>query len=385
MAFYRNKKMKIELWSSVEYSGFGRALVKCLAARGASASLEYEISQKEYWRVRGMGSRLAFRLRSYGLYPIKLVWRLICPRDESIAVVSTNTFYAPFLATLVKRRGAGVVHWVLDLYPDVLVLHGVIKENGWVSNLISRLIKSVMRRSSANVFLGHHLLAYAQSRFGPIRNAFVIPVGADGGPFRATSPSRRTGPVRILYAGNLGRMHDIETIEGAIKFGLPSGVCLVFRASGAGYRELRNNLGISDCEGPAEHVRKAVYFGDNLGEDGWCNEMLLADVALVTIRRGAEGIIMPSKAYSAMVSGQAILAIAPRSSDLAELVQKYDCGWLVEPGDTGGLISALNQIVASRDLVFQKRMASFRAGHSYFDQSVLAGDWMKLIKDIEKV
>ncbi len=202
-------------------------------AKGAQASLKYEVRQVEYWRISALGRRLAFRLRSYCLYPMRLVWRFVRHRDKVLAVVSTNTFYAPYLANIFKNQNVRVIHWVLDLYPDVLVLHGIIKSNGWLDKLTSHLIEYTMRRSAANVFLGRHLLAYAESRFGPIRNAFIIPVGADGGPFRGCRPSLRPGPLRILYAGNLGRMHDVETIAGALAVGLPAGISLVFRASGA--------------------------------------------------------------------------------------------------------------------------------------------------------
>jgi hypothetical protein len=65
--------------------------------------------------------------------------------------------------------------------------------------------------------------------------------------------------------------------------------------------------------------------------------MRTADVALVAIARGAEDVMMPSKTYSAMVTGQAILAVCPLASDLAETALGNDCGWVVEPGDVEGL------------------------------------------------
>jgi len=376
-------KNKVELWSSVEYAGFGRALVRCLSARGVLASLQYEVGQKDYWEVKGIGSRIAFRFRAYVWYPLRCVWRFLSGSRPLLAVVSTNTFYVPLLAILCKRRKVRIVHWVLDLYPDVLELHGVIKAGGVVSNVLSSLIAFTIRASSANVFLGRHLLAHAESRFGRIKNARVIPVGADGSPFLGKCPSLRAGAVKILYSGNFGRMHDIETIEKAITLGLPLNVSLVFRSSGAGYRRLRDNIRKIRPTGASVGIRGGIEFRESLGDDGWRDEMLSADIALVTVRRGAEGVIMPSKTYSAMVAGQAILAIAPTNSDLAELVRDHNCGWLVEPGDVDGLIRTFEEIVGSRDLVLRKRLAAYHAGHAYFDQKVLADEWIKLLHSTE--
>jgi len=36
---------------------------------------------------------------------------------------------------------------------------------------------------------------------------------------------------------------------------------------------------------------------------------------------GAEQVVMPSKTYSAMMAGQAVLAIAPEESDLVDLIK----------------------------------------------------------------
>jgi len=47
---------------------------------------------------------------------------------------------------------------------------------------------------------------------------------------------------------------------------------------------------------------------------------------------GAEQVVMPSKTYSAMMVGQAILAIALVESDLVDLIKTAGCGWCVEPG-----------------------------------------------------
>jgi hypothetical protein len=56
---------------------------------------------------------------------------------------------------------------------------------------------------------------------------------------------------------------------------------------------------------------------------------------------------MPSKTYSAMMAGQAILAIAPEDSDLVDLIKAADCGWFVEPGDVAGLAAVIDAISSS--------------------------------------
>jgi glycosyltransferase involved in cell wall biosynthesis len=100
---------------------------------------------------------------------------------------------------------------------------------------------------------------------------------------------------------------------------------------------------------------------------------------MVTLKRGAEGLVMPSKTYSAMAAGQAVLAICPRASDLADTVLASDAGWVVEPGDTAGLRALLDRLSQRPDEVLRKRRNAFAAGHQQFDQSVLALQWADLL------
>lgn len=127
--------------------------------------------------------------------------------------------------------------------------------------------------------------------------------------------------------------------------------------------------------------------------------MLAADVGLITMIPGAEAAVMPSKAYSAIVAGQAILAVCPLDSDLAELVLRHDCGWVVVPagGRSGesfsfphaavhygpqGLRDVFHRIVSDRDTLHRKRTNAFLAGHRLFSTQAVARQWHALLAGI---
>jgi glycosyltransferase involved in cell wall biosynthesis len=266
-----------------------------------------------------------------------------------------------------------VIHWVLDLFPDVLTVAGRLRPGGWGEAALRALVRRTFEGAAANVFLGRRLRAHAETRFGEIPRALVIPVGADGAPFHGREPAERTGVgTRVLYCGNLGRMHDVTTIAAALAEGLPAGLKIEFRGNGPGFRDLETGIG----------GRAGVSFGGNLPAPEWVPAMLAADVALVTMRRGAEGVVMPSKTYSALVAGQAVLAVCPRQSDLADLVREHGCGWVVEPGDVAGLREALRLIASSPREVLLRRRAAYEAGHRAYDQSVIAVAWERLLREV---
>jgi glycosyltransferase involved in cell wall biosynthesis len=366
----------VEFWSSVEHAAFQRGLMAALGETGWSAEHRFSVPQADYWGARNRPARLGLRLRAYGVYPLRVLGRFLGSRRDRVGVVCTNTFFAPGVAALAAgRHGMPVIHWVFDLFPDVLVTAGALRRGNSTERVIHRLVRSTFERAAANIFLGRRLLSYAEAQFGPIPRSFVIPVGCDASPFAASPPVRRppATPLRILYSGNLGRMHDADTVAAAIRAGLPDGLTLEFRGNGPVFRELEADLHPEDRGG-------RLSFGGNLVEGEWVAAMRRADIGMVTMKSGAEGIVMPSKAYSAMAAGQAILAICPLQSDLADTVHEHACGWVIAPGDSEGLARLLGGLAADPALVLAARQRSWRAGHAAFDQKILAEKWRSVLQ-----
>ena len=57
------------------------------------------------------------------------------------------------------------------------------------------------------------------------------------------------------------------------------------------------------------------------------------DLHLMTIKRGLEGVVVPSKLYSTLAAGRPILVLAPEASDAARVVRRLGCGVVVDPDD----------------------------------------------------
>ena len=345
-----------------------------------SARQRFAVSESDYRQARGKLARLRMRLRCYVGYPSLLHRRIRREAAPAALVVCTNTFYAPWVAMRsARKRGIPVVHWMFDLYPDVLVLAGKLRPGSLGERWLRRWVRAMFDGAAANVFLGERLLAYAEAKFGPIPSSIVIPVGCDAAPFAEWSPAERPAgaPVGVLYCGNFGRMHEVDTVVAVLRGGLPVGVRFDFRGNGAGFQTLATaTAGL----GLGEQLR----LGGSLPEREWLDAMAAADVALVTMKRGAEGIVMPSKTYSAMAAGQAILAVAPRESDLSDLVAAHDCGWVVEPGDVAGLRSVLDLLALRGADVLAKRRNAWRAARECYDQRLLAGRWREVLRGCAK-
>jgi glycosyltransferase involved in cell wall biosynthesis len=266
------------------------------------------------------------------------------------------------------------INLLYDLFPEALIQAGIVRPDSWLAGRCADITRYSLRECDVTVFLGEHLRAYVEATYGSARRAVIIPVGADGSLF-SDFPPRGTlsqAKPRILYCGQMGRMHEVETLLAAWDSGEAAALEWVFHSGGAGYRRLRAKA----------KDRSGVVWGAGLSDAEWVDAMKQAEVALVTIARGAEMVVMPSKTYSALVAGQAILAICPMKSDLAALVQKHDCGWVVEPGDVGAFRGVLTEILERPEILLRKRTNAFEAGHTHYDMTVIAERWMELFTEL---
>jgi glycosyltransferase involved in cell wall biosynthesis len=98
---------------------------------------------------------------------------------------------------------------------------------------------------------------------------------------------------------------------------------------------------------------------------------------------GAQEVVMPSKTYSAMMAGQAILAVAPEDSDLVDLIKRSNCGWWVAPGNVEGFQECLSIMQSDKNLLLEKRQNAYRVAHEQFGQGSLAKHWVAVFESLQ--
>jgi len=178
------------------------------------------------------------------------------------------------------------------------------------------------------------------------------------------------GRLVVLYAGNMGMFHDLETlVEAARRLVDHKELVFLFIGDGGKRQAVADMVRRWDLSNvrllpyqPVEHLPYSLTCGD---------------VAAVTLARGAEGLCMPSKLYTSLAAGQAILAIVGRESEVADIIDEYRCGYRVDPGDVNGAAAALERWLANPALLdemkrnarhcFEQRFTKPRAVQQYYD------------------
>lgn len=372
---------KVVFFTAVAGAEFWRKLAEELRQLGHDVEIFSALEDDDYRRPRSWPSRLWLRWRvgiGFAARAVRHARRWSSSENGSrVLVLSTNPFFLPWLVERCTRgQERRTVLLLFDVYPDAWIAAGG-AESGWVAKRMAAITGAALRNCTATVFLGERIRRSVEERYGKARISDVIPVGAGGRWDHGVEPWTAKSPacVTVLYAGLMGRMHEVETLVTALAGPLPLGVQLRFHASGAGYGELRRRI--------ASQPR--VSWGGPLDRADWAKMLVAAEVGLVTLRPGAERAAMPSKTYSALLAGQAILAVCAADSDLANLVRRHACGWVVTPGDALALRRALSEIAEDREGLQAKRQRSLAAGRECYDSVVVARQWDALLRQLTRL
>ena len=90
-----------------------------------------------------------------------------------------------------------------------------------------------------------------------------------------------------------------------------------------------------------------------------------ADIGIITLGKGAENISVPSKTYYTLAAGSAILALASAESELALLIDKYNCGKYFSAEQTKEIANYINTLFLNKDLLNQYKKNARSASQDF--------------------
>ncbi len=297
-------------------------------------------------RIRGRAiNGLLFCLRS--------ALRLLRPsRRGDIILVTTEPPYLPFIAYLIHLLfRQPYVCLLYDLYPDVAVCLDVIPTNHWLVRLWDWLNCCTWNRASAIVTLSPTMKDRLTSKCPSIADKVavihswsdprhIVPKAKTDNPFACKHDL--TDSFVVLYSGNMGRCHDIDTILAAMVELRNDPVRFVFIGGGAKRSACKAAVEAAGLEATSLFLpfQDKTVLPDSL---------TACDLALVSVSKRMEGLVAPSKLYGILAAGRAVAAICQPECYLHELLAAAQCGRAFTNGDSHQLALYIRELIADPD------------------------------------
>jgi colanic acid biosynthesis glycosyl transferase WcaI len=334
------------------------------------------------WSTKFGRGTLTGRLFDYLSFHLAAFVRLLDTIEPGdIVVAKTDPPLISVIALVAtKLKGAKLVNWVQDLFPEVAIRLGVPLMNGFPGRAITRLRNITLRHAARNVVLGmrmHHEIRAVASHVS------IIPNWADGETITPVPPGSNhlrsawelSDRFVVGYSGNMGRAHEIEGIIEAIRHFHGTLVTFLFIGAGAQYDRLRAriaSLGLQDN----------VLFKPYQPRGQLSFSLSAADVHLVSLNPKMEGLIVPSKFYGVCAAGRPTIFIGDIEGELARTVAECGCGYSVEPGDARSLIRRIEELSCDAGLCDVLGKKARAALESRFDRRIAAAAWSNLLGEL---
>ena len=271
------------------------------------------------------------RLLNYLTYAALVVPRALFAPADVILAMTDPPFEGIIGAVVAMLKRKPFVYNIRDLYPDMAVGGGILRR-GLLVWIWERLHRWALRRAARVIVLGRDVRTritakgVLEKRIEIVRDGVDFSLAQDAEIDPEVVAQIRNGFRFVLvHAGNLGFYGDWDALlEAAQEFGKDnSGIGMVFIGEGAQKPRMQ---AAAAC---LRNVRFLPFF-----PAGKIPSVLAAaDVHVITVKRGLEGVVVPSKLYGILAAGKPVLGLAPEWSDVNYIVKEARCGYIDCPLD----------------------------------------------------
>lgn len=334
-------------WSKMEEGYHGiRVLRVPLVPRGSGGALRLLLNFCSF----------AFSASVFGAWRCRASYDVILVFEPSPVTVGIPAI------VLKKLRGAPILFWVQDLWPESLSATGA-TESRWILGIVESLVRRIYRQCD-RILVQSEAFRTPIERLGVKREHIMyFPNSAE--PFYQPLSLEREAPehshlplgFRVVFGGNIGKAQSFETILDAAEL-LKDRQDIHWIILGDG----RMFSWVQD-EVRKRGLDKTVHLPGRFPAEVMPRYFALADVLLVTLRKQPIfSLTIPSKVQSYLACGKPI--VAALGGEGARVVQEAGAGLTPTPEDARAVADAI--LVMYQMPEDARRMMGLR-GRSYFE------------------
>lgn len=316
-----------------------------------------------------------------GLFQVRRGDLVICLTDPPLVGIVA--------ALLARLKGARLIHWVQDIYPETATRLSFGSSTNPAIRLARSLRDRAWKRAHTNVVIGERMQAMLTSRGVAPGQVRIIPNWAEEeelAPLAAEHNSLRAqwgfneNMTVVGYSGNLGRAHDAATMLEAVALlrsrQKEAPIRLLFIGGGAKHALL---------DGAAEDPRLSgiIERRPYRPRTELRQSLSVPDIHWLSLEPELEGLIVPSKFYGAAAVGRPIIFIGDTDGEVARLIARAGCGASFAKGDAEGVANYLAVLAGDHGLQARLGANARRYCTEHLSKAQRMKEWRSLVASVQ--
>jgi len=289
--------------------------------------------------LRSADNLLSKVLSALTFYISLLVFLVVNLRKGDVLIAKTDPpMLSLILLPVMKIKSIRMVNWLQDIFPEIAMRLDYPFLKGFFAKALISLRNYSLNHADRNVVVSEDMRKYlVESGVKPEKISVVHNWCSDAIKKIGRKNKAFNFPEHkkiIMYAGNMGRAHEFYEFGKLIcEVSRQDEFCVVFIGGGVGFSYLKKMTN--------EKALKNIIFTDYV-DGSQLNELLnAADIHLISMRKGFQDCLMPSKLYCILNVRKPIMFIGDVSSSLANLIAQYDLGLAIAEVDRETIIDKL--------------------------------------------
>lgn len=270
---------------------------------------------------------------------------LIKLRPGMVVITGTNPILLLLIMPLLKAFTR--TKWILlayDIYPENIVLSGLIKKNSIIYRVANIWFSYAYRSADKVVAIGRDMAEVIHGKGVCLDKITYQPNWVNSGDvkplLKSESPLiKKLGwesNVVFQYFGNMGRVQGIEQLLETILSVKSENARFLFCGGGFYADKVMDFCSKND---------KCHYIPDNAYE----KDLILSscDIALVSLTSGMYGLGVPSKSYFSLAANRPILVVGDTGSELDLVLREDNAGWFIDSSNKDAVADLISEICDS--------------------------------------
>ena len=301
------------------------------------------------------------RLITWGFGSLQILILTFTKYRKSHLFIVSNPPFAPLLPLLLNNSFDLLI---FDIYPDALIELQYLKDSSAIIKIWKKANKLIFKKADRIFTLTNGMKnVLKQYTFekkitvAPLwsDNEFLKPISSSNNPF--IKQYGLADKFIVLYSGNIGIAGGVDIILDMAQRIHNKNIIFVIIGSGARKAELENRVSkekILNCLLlPWQDVSQLPY------------TLSAANLAVVTLGKGASRLAIPSKLFSLLSVGAPILGITQKESDLRQLIEDHEIGSCFGPDQISETVAFINNLANNPEYCRKLSNNAILASRSY--------------------